>query len=120
MVLEAVGSGTGAGTVVSIGKPARTANQKCYAQEGPMLVATRCGIQVCADDSPTQVILPIPDRGRVLGVCLGGREVGLYGSSPLARRDPTAARKDGKYSSDTAANSPWRSLWSWELVGAVA
>jgi len=44
----------------------------CYAKEGPMLVATRCGIQVCADDGPTQVILPMPDRGRVYGVCLGG------------------------------------------------
>ncbi len=47
----------------------------CYAREGQMLVATRWGIQVCADDGPTQVILPMPDRGRVLGVCLGGREM---------------------------------------------
>ena len=48
----------------------------CYAKEGPMLVATRWGIQVCADDGPTQVILPMPDRSRVIGVCLGGRETG--------------------------------------------
>ncbi len=47
----------------------------CYAREGPMLVATRWGIQVCADDGPTQVILPIPDRGRPVGVCLGGRDL---------------------------------------------
>ena len=47
----------------------------CYAREGPMLVATRWGIQVCADDGPTQVILPMPDRSRVIGVCLGGREL---------------------------------------------
>ncbi|MGO9462687.1 MAG: alpha/beta hydrolase-fold protein [Isosphaeraceae bacterium] len=47
----------------------------CYAREGPMLVATRFGIQVCADDGPTQVILPTPDRGRVKGVCLGGPEM---------------------------------------------
>lgn len=47
----------------------------CYAREGPMLVATRWGIQACADDGPTQVILPMPDRGRVVGVCLGGREM---------------------------------------------
>ena len=46
----------------------------CYAREGPMLVATRWGIQACADDGPTQVILPMPDRSRVIGVCLGGRE----------------------------------------------
>ncbi len=47
----------------------------CYAQEGPILVATRWGIQVCADDGPTQVILPMPDRHRAFGVCLGGREL---------------------------------------------
>ena len=39
-----------------------------------MFVATRWGIQVCADDGPTQVILPMPDRNRVFGVCLGGRD----------------------------------------------
>ena len=46
----------------------------CYAREGPMFVATRAGIQVCADDGPTQVILPMPDRSAVTGVCLGGRD----------------------------------------------
>jgi gluconolactonase len=40
-----------------------------------MLVATRWGIQVCADDGPTQVILPIPGRGRAIGVCLGGQDM---------------------------------------------
>lgn len=40
-----------------------------------MLVATRFGIQICADDDPTQVILPMPDRSRVIGVCLGGPEM---------------------------------------------
>jgi enterochelin esterase-like enzyme/sugar lactone lactonase YvrE len=48
------------------------AESLCYAQEGQMLVATRFGIQVCADDGPTQVILPMPDRSRVVGVCLAG------------------------------------------------
>ena len=47
----------------------------CYAKEGPMFVATNFGIQVCTDDGPTQVILPMPDRSRVLGVCLGGRDM---------------------------------------------
>ncbi len=47
----------------------------CYAKEGQMLVATRFGVQICADDGPAQVILPTPDRGRVLGVCLGGRDM---------------------------------------------
>jgi enterochelin esterase-like enzyme/sugar lactone lactonase YvrE len=50
------------------------AESVCYAQEGQMLVATRAGIQICADDGPTQVILPMPDRSRVQGVCLGGPE----------------------------------------------
>ena len=48
------------------------AESVCYAQEGQLLVATRFGIQVCADDGPTQVILPMPDRSRVVGVCLAG------------------------------------------------
>jgi len=50
------------------------AESLCYAKEGQMLVATRFGIQICADDGPTQVILPMPDRRRPLGVCLGGAE----------------------------------------------
>jgi sugar lactone lactonase YvrE/enterochelin esterase-like enzyme len=51
------------------------AESVCYAKEGQMFVATRWGIQVCADDGPTQAILPLPDRSRVLGVCLGGRDL---------------------------------------------
>lgn len=47
----------------------------CYALEGQMFVATRSGIQICADDGPTQVILPLPDRSRATGVCLGGKEM---------------------------------------------
>ena len=47
----------------------------CYAKEGQMFVATRWGIQVCADDGPTQVILPMPDRSRVASVCLGGKDM---------------------------------------------
>jgi len=51
------------------------AESVCYAKEGQMLVATRWGIQICADDGPTQVILPMPDRSRVIGTCLGGPEL---------------------------------------------
>jgi gluconolactonase len=51
------------------------AESVCCAREGPMLVATRSGIQVCADDGPSQVILPIPDHSRPLGICLGGQEM---------------------------------------------
>lgn len=48
------------------------AESMCYAHEGQLLVATRAGVQICADDGPAQVILPLPDRSRVFGVCLGG------------------------------------------------
>ncbi len=44
----------------------------CYSLEGRMFVATRMGIQITADDGPTQVILPLPDHSRVVGVCIGG------------------------------------------------
>jgi enterochelin esterase-like enzyme/sugar lactone lactonase YvrE len=47
----------------------------CYSREGQLFVATRSGIQVCADDGPTQVILPMPNRSRVLGVCFGGSDL---------------------------------------------
>jgi gluconolactonase len=50
------------------------AESVCYSREGQMSVATRWGIQICADDGPTQAILPTPDRDRVIGVCLGGRD----------------------------------------------
>lgn len=48
------------------------AESVCYANEGPLFVATRWGIQGCADDGPTQVILPLPDCSRVFGVRAGG------------------------------------------------
>jgi enterochelin esterase-like enzyme/sugar lactone lactonase YvrE len=46
----------------------------CYSLEGRQFVATRSGVQISADDGPTQVILPVPDRSRVTGVALGGAE----------------------------------------------
>jgi sugar lactone lactonase YvrE len=49
----------------------------CYSLEGRMFTATRSGIQVAADDGPTQVILPVPDRSRVTGVALGGADKDL-------------------------------------------
>ena len=51
------------------------AESVCYSKEGRMFVATRTGIQVTADDGPTQIILPMPDRSRVIGVCLGGPDM---------------------------------------------
>jgi len=50
------------------------AESVCYALEGQIFIATRSGVQICADDGPVQVILPMPDRSRVIGVCLGGRD----------------------------------------------
>lgn len=49
--------------------------QACYAREGQLLFATRWGIQICADDGPTQVILPLPDQGRVYSVAFGGQDL---------------------------------------------
>jgi gluconolactonase len=51
------------------------AESVCQSKEGPLLFATRSGIQACADDGPSQVILPMPDQSRVVGVCLGGRDM---------------------------------------------
>ena len=50
------------------------AESLCYSLEGRLFAATRSGVQITADDGPTQVILPVPDRSRVTGVCLGGAE----------------------------------------------
>jgi len=46
----------------------------CYSVEGRQFIATRSGVQISADDGPTQVILPVPDRARVTGVALGGKD----------------------------------------------
>ena len=51
------------------------AESMCYSLEGRQFIATRSGIQISADDGPTQVILPVPDRSRVTGVCLGGKDM---------------------------------------------
>ena len=46
----------------------------CYSLEGRQFIATRSGVQISAEDGPTQIILPTPDRARVIGVALGGKE----------------------------------------------
>ncbi len=46
----------------------------CYSVEGRQFIATRSGVQISADDGPTQVILPTPDKARVTGVAIGGAE----------------------------------------------
>ena len=50
------------------------AESVCYSIEGRQFVATRTGVQITADDGPTQVILPVPGNGRVTGVALGGKD----------------------------------------------
>lgn len=50
------------------------AESVCYDREGHLYVATSYGIQVCAWDGPTQVILPLPN-GRVTGICIGGADL---------------------------------------------
>lgn len=46
----------------------------CSSVEGRQLIATRTGIQISADDGPTQIILTVPGRTRVTGVALGGKD----------------------------------------------
>ena len=74
----------------------------CYAQENRIVVGTRAGVQICADDGPTQIVLPMPDHSRVTGVALGGpqqdtlfafcgdkvwkRTVKIHASAPSPRR----------------------------------
>ncbi len=50
------------------------AESLCYSLEGRQFIATKSGIQISADDGPTQVILTVPDRGRVTGVAIGGKD----------------------------------------------
>ncbi|MES2595240.1 MAG: RICIN domain-containing protein [Verrucomicrobiota bacterium] len=46
----------------------------CYSLEGRQFIATKSGIQISADDGPTQVILTVPGQGRVTGVAIGGKD----------------------------------------------
>lgn len=50
------------------------AESVCYSLEGRQFIATKSGVQITADDGPTQVILPVPDRSRVTAVAIGGRD----------------------------------------------
>lgn len=62
----------------------------CYAKEAQILIATRMGIQICADGGATQVILPLPDRSRVMGMALGGAEQDIlyaFGGGKIWKRN---------------------------------
>ncbi|MCP5558454.1 MAG: RICIN domain-containing protein [Verrucomicrobiaceae bacterium] len=50
------------------------AESLCYSIEGRQFLATKSGIQISADDGPTQIILPVPGGGRVTGVAIGGKD----------------------------------------------
>lgn len=47
----------------------------CYFREGRQFLATKSGIQITADDGPTQVILTVPGHGRITGVAIGGKDL---------------------------------------------
>jgi gluconolactonase len=53
------------------------AESVCYSIEGRQFVATHSGIQISADDGPTQVILTVPDHAPVAGVAIGGKDKDL-------------------------------------------
>ena len=48
------------------------AGSVCFSTEGHILIATRWGVQICAADGPSQVVLPVPGNIRVDGIALGG------------------------------------------------
>ncbi len=50
------------------------AESVCYSLEGRQFIATKSGVQISADDGPTQIILPVPDSSRVTGVAIGGKD----------------------------------------------
>ena len=65
------------------------AGAACYAREGQLLIATRSGVQACADDGPTQAILPLPDRARVRALAFGGPDLTTlyaFGEAGIWRR----------------------------------
>jgi sugar lactone lactonase YvrE/enterochelin esterase-like enzyme len=51
------------------------AESVCYSREGRQFLATKSGVQISADDGPTQIILPVPGNERVTGVAIGGSEM---------------------------------------------
>ncbi len=44
----------------------------CYDKEGHLYVATNFGIQICGANGQPQAILPLPEKEKVTGMCLGG------------------------------------------------
>lgn len=54
-----------------------SAAQACLfddSKEGCPFIAIKSGIQINADDGPTQVIITVPDKGRVTAVAIGGKD----------------------------------------------
>ena len=74
----------------------------CYSIEGRQFIATRAGIQVSADDGPTQIILPVPDNSRVTGVAIGGAEMDTLYAFCMNRIWKRKIRQHGM-----GAFSPW-------------
>jgi len=78
------------------------AESLCYSLEGRQFIATRSGIQISADDGPTQIILPVPDRTRVTGVAIGGPHNDTLFAFCMNRIWKRTIRQHG-----TGAWSPW-------------
>ncbi|MGA0039990.1 MAG: hypothetical protein ACO3NZ_09090 [Pirellulales bacterium] len=77
----------------------------CYSLEGRQFVATRAGVQVSADDGPTQIILPVPGNARVTGVAIGGPEMDTLYAMCMNRIWKRKIRQHGM-----GAFSPWTSV----------
>jgi enterochelin esterase-like enzyme/sugar lactone lactonase YvrE len=77
----------------------------CFTREGLMLVATRLGVQVCADDGPTVAIIPAPGGARVIGLCLGGPDHGTLYAFCGAKTWKRVVRVHG-----VGAFSPWTAV----------
>lgn len=76
-----------------------------YSREGRILIGTRLGVQVCADDGPTQVVLPAPVREPVIGMALGGADHDLLTISTRSGIWRRRAKVHG-----IGAYSPWQAV----------
>lgn len=66
------------------------AESVCYDREGHLYVATNYGVQICANNGYTQVILPLPLKEKLSGLCIGGADFDIlyafYGDKIYKRK----------------------------------
>ena len=53
------------------------AESVCFDREGHLYVATNYGVQICANNGYTQVILPLPSKEKLSGLCIGGPDLDM-------------------------------------------